>query len=179
MCRPNCATKALVIAMALVLGACATDGRSRIGTAAVTPLGDLNVIRADIPAILEQARKEPYVLPGDQGCDALLAQINELDEALGPDLDALPSASSSSLVERGTGMIQDTAFGALQRTAEGIIPFRSWIRKLSGAEEHAKRVSAAASAGIVRRAFLKGIGASRGCAWNTSMPGTAASTQAQ
>ena len=61
--------------------------------------------------------------------------------------------------EAGSG----AAVGALQRTAEGVIPFRGWIRKLSGAERHSRQVAAAITAGGVRRAFLKGVRASRSC----------------
>jgi hypothetical protein len=51
----------------------------------------------------------------------------------------------------------------VQRTAEGLIPFRSWVRKLSGAEKHAKQVSACVAAGTARRAFLKGLATSQHC----------------
>ena len=47
--------------------------------------------------------------------------------------------------------------------AGGIVPFRGWVRKLSGAERHARDVAAAIGAGAVRRAFLKGIAGQRGC----------------
>ena len=35
-----------------------------------------------------------------------------------------------------------------------------------GAERHSRKVSAAIAAGIVRRAFLKGVATTNGCAWN-------------
>jgi hypothetical protein len=44
------------------------------------------------------------------------------------------------------------------------VPFRSWVRQLSGAKQNEKRVKEAIYAGSVRRAFLKGIGGHRGCA---------------
>jgi len=40
---------------------------------------------------------------------------------------------------------------------ESLIPYRSWVRKLSGAERASKAVAAAISAGMVRRGFLKGM----------------------
>jgi hypothetical protein len=45
-----------------------------------------------------------------------------------------------------------------------VIPFRGWVRKLDGAERHSKEVAAAIAAGSVRRAFLKGVGQTLGCA---------------
>ncbi len=43
------------------------------------------------------------------------------------------------------------------------MPFRGWIRRLSGAERHARDVAAAIAAGTARRAFLKGVGQGRIC----------------
>ncbi|AZP10558.1 hypothetical protein [Undibacterium parvum] len=51
----------------------------------------------------------------------------------------------------------------MRSTVEGVIPFRSWIRRFSGADKHSKDVTAALAAGIVRRAFLKGLGQASGC----------------
>ncbi|HYD80529.1 MAG TPA: hypothetical protein VEC06_12035 [Paucimonas sp.] len=161
---------AALVAAALALAGCSTSGQSRIGTAATTPLSDLNIVRADIHPVLEQAKKEPYALPSERGCADLAAQIGKLDEALGPDLDAPPSESEHGLLERGGDTLEDSAIGAFQRTAEGVIPFRSWIRKLTGADQHARHLAAANAAGIVRRAFLKGIGAAQGCPPATQSP---------
>ena len=44
------------------------------------------------------------------------------------------SAFDSGLIERGSDAVENSAIGALQSTAEGIIPFRGWVRKLTGAE---------------------------------------------
>lgn len=168
------AFKTLALITLLSLGACATTDQSGIGAAATTPLSDLNIVRADIPEVLEQAQKGPYSLPVDQSCDAISLEVHKLDEALGADLDSLSSESDPSLVERGADAARNAAIGALQRTAEGVVPFRSWIRKLSGAERHSRHVSAAIAAGTVRRAFLKGIGVSHGCSLGASSQVTSA-----
>jgi hypothetical protein len=47
--------------------------------------------------------------------------------------------------------------------AQGIVPYRSWVRKLSGAERYSKEVAAAITAGGVRRSYLKGFGQAGGC----------------
>ena len=60
-------------------------------------------------------------------------------------------------------MVDDAAERALQGAAESVVPFRSWVRKLTGAEKHSKHVAAAIAAGTVRRAFLKGLRVARGC----------------
>lgn len=44
-----------------------------------------------------------------------------------------------------------------------MIPFRGWVRKLTGAERYSRKVSAAIAAGAIRRAYLKGLGQAAGC----------------
>lgn len=153
-------------AMALLLpllAACTTSAPTRLGSAAGTPLADLNIVRADIPAVLLQAQKNPYLAPVDQSCAAINGELQKLDEALGPDIDAPAAKDEPSLVDRGTEAAENSATDAVQRTVEGLIPFRSWLRKLSGAEKYSGQVTAALAAGSVRRAFLKGLGAGRDC----------------
>ena len=150
---------ALTLAAALVLTACANSGQDKVATAATTPLSDLNVVRADIPEVLRAAAVAPYAAPTDASCPGLAAGIRALDEVLGPDLDAPRTPGNPGLLDRG----EDAATGALQRTAEGVIPFRGWVRKLSGAERYAHQVSAAITAGGVRRGFLKGLVQARAC----------------
>lgn len=143
----------------LALTACASSSQDKVANAATTPLSDLNVVRADIPDVLKAAAAAPYAAPADTSCPALAADIQALDEVLGPDLDAPAGKGGPGLLERG----EDAATGALQRTAEGVIPFRGWIRKLSGAERYARHVSAAITAGGVRRGFLRGLSAAKAC----------------
>lgn len=158
-------------AAALVLVACASTeappsgptASQRVGTAAATPLADLNLIRAAIPVTLAQAQAAPYKLPTDTSCAAIGLEIAALDDALGPDLDAPETAANPSLVARGGNAAGDAAVGALRGAAEGIVPFRGWIRKLTGAESRAREVAAAIAAGAARRSFLKGLGLARDC----------------
>ncbi len=151
------------VLLALLLVACTTQKQSRVVDAAATPLGDLNVVHAEIPAVLVDAQKEPYSVPSDQSCASLVASVRALDEVLGPDLDAPASASNPGLIERGSSAAGTAAVGALRRTAEGVVPFRGWVRKLSGAERYSKQVAAAIAAGTIRRAFLKGLRVSKEC----------------
>ena len=153
-------TAALLFAASIVVGACASGGAERTGAAAekaaTTPLSDLNIVRADIPPVLAAAQKAPYAAPADKSCGALGADIQALGALLGADLDTAPSDRSPSLIERG-------ATDALRSTAEGVIPFRGWVRKLSGAERYSREVAAAIAAGTIRRAYLKGVGGAAGC----------------
>src|SRR2546422_3036369 len=91
-----------IAVLALALTACAVPEKSRMSDAATTPLSDLNLVHASIPAVLVDAQKRPYVAPADQSCTALAAEVRALDEVLGPDLDAPASASNPGLIERGS-----------------------------------------------------------------------------
>ena len=134
-----------------------------VGSAVVSPLGDFNLMRDDIPPVLQTARAAPYQLPAAHGCAALAAEIAALDAVLGPDLDAPASPDRPSVLERGVDEVGNAAVKAVQGAVSGAIPFRGWIRKLSGAERHAKKAAAAITAGSVRRAFLKGVALAQAC----------------
>lgn len=106
-----------------------------------------------------------YWRGGSPNCVAIALEIRELDEALGADLDAPVLDTKPSLVHKASNVATDQAVNAVQRTAQDLIPFRGWVRKLSGAERHSSHVSACIMAGSVRRAFLKGVAATQSCAW--------------
>jgi hypothetical protein len=122
------------------------------------PLRDLNVLRTKIPAALLEAMADPYYRPpGKLSCDDIIIMITPLDASLGPDLDT--PKPGEAMRDRG----KTTAFGLVAGATSGVIPFRGWVRKLTGAERHDSYVAAAITAGAVRRAYLKGLGESRGC----------------
>ena len=153
-----------ILVLSLTLAACAAaPPKASVADAATTPLSDLNLVRADIPPVLLAAQRQPYVVPADTNCAALLADVRALDEVLGADLDTPATASNPSLIERGGTAVGGAAVGAFKGAAEGVVPFRGWVRKLTGAERYAKNVAAAIAAGTVRRAFLKGVGATHAC----------------
>jgi len=145
------------------LTACATNDSEKAAGAAATPLSDLNLVNAPIPETLLAAQRSPYGLPSPDDCKTIAEEIRKLDDVLGPDLDIPVAEANRGLIERGGEAVGDAAVGALQKTAEGVIPFRGWIRKISGAERYSKRVAAAIAAGTVRRAFLKGLRLARSC----------------
>jgi len=137
--------------------------QDRIGNAVVSPLNDFNLMQSDIPAVLIDAVSNPYLVPHDGSCKGIIEQVQLLDTALGPDLDALTESKTKTDLEKGGDFAENEAVGSVERTIQGVIPFRSWIRRLSGAEKRSKEFSTAVAAGVVRRAFLKGMGQERGC----------------
>ena len=161
---------ALLAVFAFMLSGCATrstvpdtDAGSKIGDAVTAPLQDLNLIRTKIPRVLIKAKEDPYQRPADVICEPIMAEVTELDAALGPDMDARRSSSDQGMLRKGGAMAEESAIDALRGTTQGVIPFLGWVRKLSGAERHSKEVAKAIASGIVRRAYLKGLGESHGC----------------
>jgi hypothetical protein len=151
--------RSLFILTVALLAGCAANDQAKVSGAAATPLNDFNLVNAPIPETLARAQQSPYGPPAEASCAGLLLEVHALDADLGPDLDAPASESNPSLVERGGSAVA----GAFQKTAEGVVPFRGWVRKLSGAERYSKKVAAAIAAGTVRRAYLKGIANAKGC----------------
>jgi len=163
---------AVLLLACLAANGCTTsraDGSARIQTtgeanrenlkgAVRAPLRDLNVLRTKIPPVLLAAIADPYERPPHPTCIDLIEAIQPLNDALGADLDA-PSRDEDDLLEKG----RESALGAVASVSSEAIPFRGWVRKLSGAERHDRLVQAAITAGGVRRAYLKGLGESRGC----------------
>lgn len=167
-------THALPLIALALLAACSTTSstngsdlqtktNAQITQAAATPFSDLNLVRADIPPVLALSQKTPYAVPPDHSCPALASEVRSLDAALGADLDTPATENNPSLIDRGSNAVSDAAGNALKGAAESVIPFRGWVRKLSGAERYSKDVAAAIAAGTIRRAFLKGLGQATGC----------------
>jgi hypothetical protein len=166
------ATLLVLSAAALMLGGCMTsrsDGSPKVQTTneanresvkgvAESPLRDLNVLRTKIPPVLLEAMADPYQRPAARGCAQLNVLLQPLNDALGADLDA-PEPDPDDLMGRS----KDTAFGVMAGAASDVIPFRGWIRRLTGAERHDRVVQQAITAGAVRRSYLKGLGEAKGC----------------
>ena len=159
----------LLLVVPLLLAGCAgartagDTGPQSFGDAVASPLYDINVLRTQIPAVLLEAMDRPYVLPDPKTCRAIADLVRPLDEALGPDLDAPPTLDNPSAIERGKDAAGEAVLGGVGDAASGLIPMRSWIRRLSGAQRHDRYVAAAIVAGAVRRSYLKGIGVQMGC----------------
>lgn len=134
------------------------------GAAATAPLDDFNLRRQQIPTVLLQAEANPYDLRNLNQCSTIGAEVARLNEALGPDTDEPPPQDGSYFSERAADAAAKAALDAIRDTTTDFIPGRSWIRRLSGADQHSKHVQAAIQAGRMRRAFLKGIGMQRNCA---------------
>jgi hypothetical protein len=122
---------------------------------AKTPLRDLNIDARDIPEVLQIAARDPYATQGMETCNALVTAIAALDTVLGADYDIAEDNGENRFSEGRIG----------QGVVGSIIPFRGIVREVTGAAGNDRALRAAYTAGMVRRAFLKGWGQGRGCAY--------------
>ena len=144
-------------------GAAGTVARG-FGDAATAPLEDLNLRRDYIPTVLLQAEANPYDRRNLNQCSTIGAEIARLNEALGPDLDEPPAPDGSRWNEQLEDAAAEAALDAIRDATTDFIPGRSWVRRLSGAEQHSEHVQEAIHAGRLRRAYLKGLGMNRNSA---------------
>lgn len=129
-----------------------TDDTVTAGDVAKTPLTDLNLSRDEIPDLLIRAQTNPYDVAGLHRCTDIVGAVQQFDAVLGEDLDTAEART------RGVdaGRVAQWAVGSF-------IPFRGLIREVSGARAHERRVRDAIVGGMMRRAFLKGLGQQKGC----------------
>ena len=158
----------LCLGLVMLLVGCASNGAGgRFGRgladAAMQPLEDLNLHQDAIPVVLTQALANPYSQTGMETCMAIALQVRHLNEALGPDQDE-PPPPRAGISQQAVEALADAAVEAVRGETTDYIPLRGWVRRLSGAERHSRRVQAAIQAGRARRAFLKGVGMRQNCA---------------
>jgi hypothetical protein len=164
---------AMGLAMAS-LGACASFGggqgdddsrvdrtRRGIASAATTPLRDVGLIRPEIPRLLNDLNYPYATVSLAGGCPNILYEIGQLDAILGPE-DYQP-APRRDMSDRGLDAASGAAVSAAEDTAGDVIPFRGWVRRLSGATRAEREYARAIEMGQMRRAYLRGFGASLGC----------------
>lgn len=110
----------------------------------------------EAPAKLVAIQGDPYSLAGLGKCSAIIREVTELNEVLGPDVNEVVDKDREKKREETAGRVAGSLAGS-------IIPFRGLIGEVTGANAERRRYAAAVYAGTVRRGFLKGVGLQRGC----------------
>jgi hypothetical protein len=141
-----------------------SDVYAGVGTAAKRPFQDLNMMQDPIPMVLLRAELDPYSVKGLTSCEVVTNRVAELDLALGPDLDS-PVDRPKSKVTEDAGLAAAAALEAAAAAAEGFMPVRSVVKRVSGASKYESHVKHAILAGTERRTFLKAIGVMHNCGW--------------
>lgn len=140
------------------------EHKDGIVDSATSPLEDLNLRRIEIPGVLTRAVKNPYDMDGLDRCEQIAGEVGRLDEALGRDMDEQPPPDKRTKLQKAGDAAHDAAADGAKAGVDHFIPFRGWIRKLTGAERHDKKVQQAIKAGSIRRGYLKGVGMHKNCA---------------
>lgn len=155
---------AVVIAACVGVVACSTgrtaDTRRGVTDAATIPFRDVGLMRPEIPLVLRNLGY-PYSTATLANCAAVSHEISQLDAVLGPE--SYQPGPNRNIWDRSGDFVEDQAIQAAEDTAEDLIPFRSWVRRLSGANRAERDALRAAANGQQRRTFLRGYGASLGC----------------
>lgn len=108
----------------------------------------------EVPAKLLAIQDDPYSLAGLGKCVAIINEVTELNDVLGPDVNEQVDKDRAKKREETAGRVAGNVAGS-------IIPFRGLIGEVTGANAERRRY--ALYAGTVRRGFLKGVGLERGC----------------
>jgi hypothetical protein len=151
--------------LALMAGSCMSgrtqDTREGITDAARSPFRDVGLIRPEIPVQLRSLAYPYSTVTLAPGCSAVAYEISQLDAILGPE--SFQPGPDRNIWDRGGDFVEDQALDAVRGTAQDLIPFRSWVRRLSGASAAERDALRAFANGQQRRTFLRGYGASLGC----------------
>jgi hypothetical protein len=154
----------LVLAASIGLASCATgrtaETRRGVTDAAMSPLRDVGLMRPEIPLALRNLNY-PYSTVTLTDCAAVTREIGALDAALGPE--SYQPGPGRNIWDRSGDFVEDQAIDYVEGTAQDLIPFRSWVRRISGASRAERDALRAAANGQQRRTFLRGYGASLGC----------------
>ncbi|VWX57693.1 conserved exported hypothetical protein [Sphingorhabdus sp. 109] len=110
----------------------------------------------EVPQKLLDIQDAPYSMSGLRNCAAIIAEVQELNAVLGPDVNETVDKSLAKKREETAARVAGSAVGS-------IIPFGGIIGEVTGANAERRRYNKAVYAGTVRRGFLKGVGLQRGC----------------
>lgn len=156
---------AVIVAACVGVVACSTgrtaDTRRGVTGAASIPLRDVGLMRPEIPLLLRNLQY-PYSTATLSDCNAVSREISQLDGVLGPE--SYQPGPNRNVWDRSGDFVEEQTIQAAENTAEDLIPFRSWVRRISGANAAEREALRAVANGQQRRTFLRGYGASLGCA---------------
>jgi len=152
--------KALIVGLVLAvsLAACSTgrtaDTRRGVMDATSIPLRDVGLVRPEIPILLRDLQYPYSTATLGDGCSAVAREIGQLDAVLGPE--SYQPGPNRNIWDRSGDFIEDQAIEAAADTAADLIPFRSWVRRISGASRAERDALRAVANGQQRRTFLRG-----------------------
>lgn len=133
--------------------------KGSFGEAMLTPLSDINLRKQRIPEKLT-ALQTPYDIVRDGSCRGLIAEIQDWNDILGPDMDSALYESDENKQKRRT---RETTLDVAEAGVGSFIPFRGLVRAATGATKHENMIRREYRKGVARRAYLRGLAAARRC----------------
>jgi hypothetical protein len=134
------------------------DTLDKAGEIASQPLRDVGVEKKNVEPVLQRAVDNPYATPKAPMCKAVLAELAQLNDVLGPDF-----GEEQPGKENKVGKL---AAAGGEMLVNSLIPFRGLVREVSGAAPSDRRHASAVAAGLARRGYLRGLADTRRC-WPT------------
>jgi hypothetical protein len=110
----------------------------------------LGLTGADVPPLLKTVRADPYRAPAEPACESIPQEILALNQVLGPDVDGEQAKTGKAHMA--------------MNYARGMIPYHGYVRFLTRADSKDNALQKAVTAGVARRAFLRGLEAHMQCA---------------
>ncbi len=150
-----------LLALSLAAGGCASTrdasapktsaADQRSGALARGGESGLGISGAVTPPELKAVAAAPYVLATPPDCAAMAKEILQLDDLLGPDVDVVAVAETSS------GAMARAADRAIVGAVRGAIPYRWVLRWVTQAGKLDRELREAILAATARRGYLKGV----------------------
>lgn len=135
--------------LSAALGLMAAPAWAQMSAGSGASLGNagstLGLTGADVPPVLALVKADPYKAPTAPACDTIPAEILQLSNLLGPDLDSGVAPPEQTLTQRGV------------EAAKGFVPYSGVVRFVTGANKKDKDMREAVLAGYARRGFLRGM----------------------
>ena len=155
----------VAVLLVATIAACSSgrtaDTRRGAVEAAQTPFRDLNLMRQEIPMMLRNLQY-PYNTAALRR-DAPLSTPKSATSIPSLARRASSQGPSRNIWDRSGDFAEEQTIDAIQGTAQDLIPFRSWVRRLTGASRAERDALRAFANGQQRRTFLRGYGAALGC----------------
>jgi predicted small secreted protein len=127
--------------------------KDSFGEVILSPLGDINLRKQRVPKIL-LTLETPYDVVRNRSCRSLRNDILKWNAVLGPDFDAEKNDDSKT---------RETSLDVAEAGVGTLIPFRGLVRAATGATKHENMIRREYRKGVARRAYLRGIAATRRC----------------
>ena len=165
MQAPHWRARVAMISVLALAVSCASgrtaDMRRGVTDTVAAPLRDVGIIRRDIPTLLLTLQYPYSTASLASGCSSVAYELGQLDAVLGPE--SLEPGPARNIWDRSGDFAEQQTMDAAQDAAEDSIPFRSWVRRISGASAAESDALRAFANGQQRRTFLRGYGSSLGC----------------